>query len=71
MTQFVSALNSINPLVHGSIDGSSVFIHNVKFLEEVEVCQVEHVAVQLLEVYLGDLVHRSEIGNRFSYFGCA
>ena len=54
LSQLVTALDSVDPLVHAALQVGCVRVDDVKFLEEVKVAHVDYVACHLTETKIRD-----------------
>ena len=58
LSELVTTLDSMNPLVHAALQVGCVWIDDVKFLEEVKVAHVDYVACHLAEAKIRDFAQR-------------
>ena len=68
LSQLVTALDSVNPLVHTSLQVGCVRVDDVKLLEEVKVAHVDYVAGHLTEANISDLATSVEERQLLPYF---
>ena len=68
LSQLVTALDSVNPLVHTSLQVGCVWVDDVKLLEEVKVAHVDYVAGHLTEADISDFATSVEQRQLLPYF---
>ena len=58
LSQLVTTLDSVDPLIHAALQVGCVWIDDVKFLKEVKVAHVDYVACHLAEAKIRDFAQR-------------
>ena len=60
LSESIRTLDVFDPFVHAALEVAGVRVYNVNFFEEVEISEVQHSAVEVLELDVGGLVNVSK-----------